>query len=334
MIFQEPMTSLSPVHTIGHQIGQANRASSRRREEGRPHPDCRCPQPCGLPRSIPADRCLSLPIERWGLRQRAMIAMALSCQPSLLIADEPTTALDVTTQAQILEMMQQLQNDMGMAIMLITHNLGVVAEMCAQVAVMYLGLVVEQADTDSIFHDPLHPYTRALLHSIPQLGMSKATRLDPIKGMVARSLQPAQGLPLPPALSTAYQGHMRGHPAANDDRFGWTDGALPAVWWRPMMTTLPSQDNIQLQVKNLRMWFPIQKGFLRHTVGHVKAVDDVSLAVTSGETLGLVGESGLRHRRRSVAASCAPTRPHRRAKCSTRTAMARPLTWPKFQETS
>jgi peptide/nickel transport system ATP-binding protein len=118
------------------------------------------------------------------MRQRAMIAMALSCSPALLIADEPTTALDVTTQAQILELMLALQRELGMAIMLITHNLGVVAEICETVIVMYLGEVVERAPVDALFHDPLHPYTQALLRSIPVLGQSKTGRLDPIKGAV------------------------------------------------------------------------------------------------------------------------------------------------------
>ena len=118
------------------------------------------------------------------MRQRAMIAMALSCHPSLLIADEPTTALDVTIQAQILELMSELQNDFGMSILLITHNLGVVAEMCDQVVVMYLGQVVEQADTVTLFNDPKHPYTQALMRSIPKIGQRRRGRLDPIKGMV------------------------------------------------------------------------------------------------------------------------------------------------------
>jgi peptide/nickel transport system ATP-binding protein len=205
MIFQEPMTSLSPVHTIGHQIGQAiqihrNVSKAEARQQtievlgrvGFPHPD---------------ERVDAYPFQlSGGLRQRAMIAMALSCRPSLLIADEPTTALDVTTQAQILELMQSLQQDLGMAIMLITHNLGVVAEMCKQVAVMYLGLVVEQAPTDDIFHDPLHPYTRALLRSIPQLGISKSQKLDPIKGMVPDPYNRPKGCPFHPRCPQRMKG--------------------------------------------------------------------------------------------------------------------------------
>jgi peptide/nickel transport system ATP-binding protein len=183
MIFQEPMVSLSPVHTIGDQIiemilqhNKISHAEARDRA-------IQMLQKVGIPEA--KKRVDTYPFQlSGGMRQRAMIAMALSCNPALLIADEPTTALDVTTQAQILELMQSLQNDFGMAIMLITHNLGVVAEICEEVVVMYLGEVVEQADVDSLFHNPLHPYTEALLRSIPVLGQSHLGRLDPITGIV------------------------------------------------------------------------------------------------------------------------------------------------------
>jgi len=133
-----------------------------------------------------------------GLRQRAMIAMALSCNPTLLIADEPTTALDVTTQTQILELMRQLQREDGMAIMLITHDLGVVAEMATDVAVMYLGRVVEQAPVDAIFHAPQHPYTRALLRSIPRMRARSRARLTPIVGAVPHPYDRPSGCPFHP----------------------------------------------------------------------------------------------------------------------------------------
>src|SRR5437899_2534794 len=132
------------------------------------------------------------------LRQRAMIAMALSCHPTLLIADEPTTALDVTTQTQILELMRQLQREDGMAIMLITHDLGVVAEMATDVAVMYLGRVVEQAPVDAIFHAPQHPYTRALLRSIPRMRARSRARLTPIVGAVPHPYDRPSGCPFHP----------------------------------------------------------------------------------------------------------------------------------------
>jgi oligopeptide/dipeptide ABC transporter ATP-binding protein len=183
MIFQEPMSSLSAHYTIGNQIAEAillhlrvNRREARDRtiellrQVGIPHPERRIDD---YPHQLSG-----------GMRQRAMIAMALSCDPSVLIADEPTTALDVTTQAQILELLADMQRQLGMAIIIITHDLGVVAEMADDVAVMYLGTVVETADVDSIFHDPKHPYTRALLRSIPKVGLETRQRLDSIAGMV------------------------------------------------------------------------------------------------------------------------------------------------------
>lgn len=205
MIFQEPMTSLSPVHTIGHQIGEVislHRGASK--EEARAQV-VEVLDRVGFPH--PEERVESYPFQlSGGLRQRAMIAMALSCSPHLLIADEPTTALDVTTQAQILELMRELQRDMGMAIILITHNLGVVAEMCKEVAVMYLGLVVEQSPVDAVFHDPLHPYTKALLRSIPMLGISKTQKLDPIKGMVPDPYNRPKGCPFHPRCGQRMRG--------------------------------------------------------------------------------------------------------------------------------
>jgi oligopeptide/dipeptide ABC transporter ATP-binding protein len=188
MVFQEPMTAMSPVRTVGLQITEAiqlhqgvGKAEARQRaidmlaRVKMPNPD-----------QVIDDYPFQL---SGGMRQRTVIAMALSCSPNLLIADEPTTALDVTTEAQILELMRTLQNDFGMAIMYITHNLGVIAEMADEVAVMYLGKIVEQTDVQSIFFNPLHPYTRALLRSIPQLDHAvtrghEKRRLETIKGMV------------------------------------------------------------------------------------------------------------------------------------------------------
>lgn len=192
MIFQEPMVSLSPVHTVGAQIVEMIQLHNKLSPAEARQRAISMLQKVGIPE--PAQRVDAYPFQlSGGMRQRAMIAMALSCNPALLIADEPTTALDVTTQAQILELMQQLQRDFGMAIMLITHNLGVVAEICEQVIVMYLGEVVEQADVDSLFHHPLHPYTEALLRSIPVLGQSRMGRLDPIAGMVPDPYNRPQG---------------------------------------------------------------------------------------------------------------------------------------------
>ncbi len=192
MIFQEPLTSLSPIHTIGDQIVEAIRLHYPVSHEEACRQAIQMLRRVGIPK--PEERMDAYPFQlSGGMRQRAMIAMALACHPSLLIADEPTTALDVTTQAQILELMSELQNDFGMAILLITHNLGVIAETCDQVVVMYLGQVVEQADTASLFNDPKHPYTQALMRSIPKIGQRRQGRLDPIKGMVPDPYNRPQG---------------------------------------------------------------------------------------------------------------------------------------------
>ena len=197
LIFQEPMSSFSPVHTIGNQIDEAimlHQQVNRRQARAKTIEMLRR---VGV--SSPEQRVDQLSNQlSGGLRQRAMIAMALSCNPSLLIADEPTTALDVTTQTQILELMRQLQQEDGMAIMLITHDLGVIAEMATHVVVMYLGRVVEQAPVDEIFHAPRHPYTRALLRSIPRIRSSSRERLIPIAGSVPHPYDRPPGCPFHP----------------------------------------------------------------------------------------------------------------------------------------
>jgi len=197
LIFQEPMSSFSPVHTVGNQIVEAIMLHQRiGRREARERTIAMLRR-VGV--SSPEQRVDQLSNQlSGGLRQRAMIAMALSCNPSLLIADEPTTALDVTTQTQILELMRQLQREDGMAIMLITHDLGVVAEMASDVVVMYLGRVVEQAPVDEIFHAPRHPYTRALLRSIPRMRSRGRERLMPIAGAVPHPYARPSGCPFHP----------------------------------------------------------------------------------------------------------------------------------------
>jgi len=197
LIFQEPMSSFSPVHSVGNQIIEAIRLHQPlSRVEARARA-IEMLRRVGV--SSPEERMDQLSYQlSGGLRQRAMIAMALSCEPTLLIADEPTTALDVTTQTQILELMRRLQQEDGMAIMLITHDLGVVAEMATDVAVMYLGRVVEQAPVDAIFHDPRHPYTRALLRSIPRIRSRTRERLTPIAGAVPHPYDRPTGCPFHP----------------------------------------------------------------------------------------------------------------------------------------
>ena len=194
VVFQEPMTSLNPVYTVGEQIAEV-----LRRHEGLSHRSA-------LARTIEMLKTVHIPdAERrvrdyphqfsGGMRQRVMIAMALACNPKLLIADEPTTALDVTIQAQILELLQELKGRLGMAIMLITHAMGVVAETAQRVVVMYAGKVVEEAPVRQLFADPRHPYTRGLIRSIPRIDKAAATRtrLEAIAGVVPSLVRPAPG---------------------------------------------------------------------------------------------------------------------------------------------
>jgi len=205
MVFQEPMTSLSPVHTVGDQISEAvilhqetskaearNRAIEMLSKVGMPQPARTVDQ---YPHQLSG-----------GMRQRAMIAMALSCSPSLLIADEPTTALDVTTQAQITELMLEMQKQLGMSILYITHDLGVIAETADDVIVMYLGKVVEHTDVESLFHDPKHPYTRSLMRSIPRIGRKSRQRLESIKGVVPDPYSLPPGCPFHPRCPSFMEG--------------------------------------------------------------------------------------------------------------------------------
>jgi oligopeptide/dipeptide ABC transporter ATP-binding protein len=192
MIFQEPLTSLSPVHTVGDQIAEAVEIHMGVSKEEAKERAIQMLEQVGI--AMPHQRFHEYPHQfSGGMRQRAMIAMALSCNPSLLIADEPTTALDVTIQAQILELMKALQQAYGMAILMITHNLGVIAEMAKRVAVMYMGKIVESGDVRAIFRRPLHPYTVGLLRSIPQVGGRVKERLTPIPGSVPDPFSVPQG---------------------------------------------------------------------------------------------------------------------------------------------
>ena len=189
MIFQEPMTSLSPVHTIGNQISEMIRLHATDDKSQAKDMTVEMIQRVGI--ANPEQRYGEYPHQlSGGMRQRAMIAMALSCTPRLLIADEPTTALDVTIQAQILDLIIQLQSEEQMAIMYITHDLGVIAEIAQNVCVMYLGKIVEQAATMDIFDSPMHPYTQGLLNSMPKARNNSEERLNPIKGTVPVPLNP------------------------------------------------------------------------------------------------------------------------------------------------
>ena len=205
LIFQEPMTSFSPVHTVGEQIVEAVLLHNKVSRKVARLRGIEVLKSVGIPK--PERRIDEYSFElSGGLRQRAMIAAALSCNPRLLIADEPTTALDVTTQAQILDLLRKIQRDRGMAIMLITHNLGVVAEMADDVVVMYLGRVVEQGDVDAIFHDPKHPYTKALLQSIPSIDSKPRIKLPTIQGSIPHPFNRPPGCPFHPRCTAFIPG--------------------------------------------------------------------------------------------------------------------------------
>jgi oligopeptide/dipeptide ABC transporter ATP-binding protein len=204
MIFQEPMTSFSALYTVGNQIIEAIRLHNDISKAEARNRAIELLKRVGIPK--PERRIDEYPFRlSGGMLQRCMIAMALSCNPKLLIADEPTTALDVTTQAQILDLMRELQADFDMALLFITHDLGVVAEIADDVAVMYLGTVVEQADVDTIFNDPKHPYTMALLRSVPEIGPTRG-RLDPIRGMVPSPFDRPTGCLFHPRCDKAIAG--------------------------------------------------------------------------------------------------------------------------------
>jgi peptide/nickel transport system ATP-binding protein len=305
MIFQEPMTALSPVHTIGNQMLEGIRLHERVSRADARERSIDMLRRVGLPR--PADRLDAYSFQlSGGMRQRAMIAMALVCGPSLLIADEPTTALDVTTQAQILDLMRELRAEFAMSILFITHDLGVVAEMADEVVVMYLGTIVERGSVDQVFHDPRHPYTRALLRSNPRHDDTPARRLRVIAGSVPDPLNRPAGCPfhnrcedaiagtcdqIDPPLTTLGDGHSARC---------WIADEVPveqrvepgARVLQSSIAQINQHASPLLEISDLSMHFAQRRGFLRRHTGSIRAVNDLSLSVWPGETLGLVGESG------------------------------------------
>jgi oligopeptide transport system ATP-binding protein len=197
MIFQDPMTSLNPVLTIGQQVGEALQLHMGMNKEQAKQRSIELLEMVNIPQA--GDRFDDYPHQfSGGMRQRAMIAMALSCNPQLLIADEPTTALDVTIQAQIIDLVRKLRDEIGMAIIWITHDLGIVAGLADRVAVMYAGYIIEEASCKDLYGDPRHPYTLGLLRSIPRLDIGRKEKLTPIEGLPPDLIEPGPACPFAP----------------------------------------------------------------------------------------------------------------------------------------
>ena len=313
MIFQEPMTSLNPVFTIGNQISEAIRQHQNLRGTAARNAATEMLDLVGIPE--PAARYDEYPHQMsGGMKQRVMIAMALSCRPGLLIADEPTTALDVTIQAQILELIQRLQQELQMAVLLITHDLGVVANIADRVAVMYAGKIAEIGTWEQLYNTSQHPYTVKLLESTPARD-KRGMQLHTITGRVPKATEYSDGCRFaercPKVMDgceniapTLHIAESNGHnvachlynpePPFNATRTPPTRLELETETDREnkKTTTQPIETSPQLQVKNLCVHYPIQKGILKRTAGYVYAVDNVSLDIPRGKTLALVGESG------------------------------------------
>ena len=312
MIFQEPMTSLNPVLTVGTQITEV----IRRHQQVTPaEASERAHEMLELVRiPEPVQRLAEYPHQlSGGMRQRVMVAIALACRPDLLIADEPTTALDVTIQEQILGLITELKEQLGTAVLMITHDLGVVSENADRVAVMYAGRIVEQATRTELFTNPRHPYTVKLLESVPRIeGRHRA--LQTIEGRVPQATRFPDHCRFadrcPVAEDRCWQldpqlielGHDPGHEhrvaCVHYDGNAAAGDALRARLQVTSATAAkgsrPQDDGSDslVEVRDLKVWFPIKRGLLKRTVGHVRAVDGVDLTIPRGKTLALVGESG------------------------------------------
>jgi len=303
VVFQDPMTSLNPTMTIGKQISEAVRLH---RNVSKPIARRRAEEVLGLvgmPR--PASRLDDYPHQlSGGMRQRVMIALALACEPRLLIADEPTTALDVTIQAQILDLLEELRGRLAMGVLLITHDLGVIAGRADRVLVMYAGRIVETGETNTLFSGPRHPYTEALLGSIPKLDQARGEALESIPGLPPDLADPPTGCRFAPRCSFATDLCRQKDPSLTADEPGRAyacfhprpTSATERVTIRPAggvpVSELRGAGETILELHDLHKEFAVAGGFAHPKTGSVKAVSGVSFDVAAGETFALVGESG------------------------------------------
>jgi len=310
VIFQEPVLSLNPVMTAGDQIAEALRRHTDLEGAALEARVLELLESVHMPE--PARRRHEYPFQlSGGMKQRVMIAMALACDPELLIADEPTTALDVTIQAEVLDLLRELQKERRMSLMLITHDLGVVAEMAHRVAVMYAGEIVETAAREAFFARPAHPYSRKLFDSLPA-AHKRGEPLAVIPGAVPPLTREFAGCRFAERCDAAWELCRRAAPALHDAGHGQMarchlysdEGGGRRAEGKPSSQTavIPRPSSLiphpsvaaapLLAVRDLKVHFPVHKGVLKRVIGQVKAVDGVSLAIESGKTLGLVGESG------------------------------------------
>jgi peptide/nickel transport system ATP-binding protein len=298
LIPQDPMSSLNPTMKIGRQIGEGLRIHSGASDAEARKRALEVLEMVEMPR--PAERLDQYPFElSGGLRQRVIIAMGLTCSPTLLIADEPTTALDVTIQAQILDILDHLRSELNMAMLLITHDMGVIAGRTDRVVVMYAGKKAEEASTDELFHEMRHPYTQALLASMPSMENTAKHELSSIAGMPPNLQRRIVGCRFAPRCSFATDRCRQQDPpleGAGDHHFACfhpTSGPQPVpVYAAGTATQKVKVKKELLRANGLVKEFDIKGGVVRHKVGAIHAVSDVSFTLYEGETFGLVGESG------------------------------------------